>query len=306
MNYRLDFGFPYDDYNHFKSNEYGSNNNDIQNINDSFMSEPDYTNMDVYHLFSFEERNIELLNENEEFNNQLQNPSIKNNLGKNLTFYGNQKTTMIVKKTKRTNNLNVEKKLNMGRKPKNSLKKGKHTKYFEDNIMRKIKAYYLKYAHNLINKNIKNKYLKLFKLDSEISENLKKDFNITLMNTTFRGLYEDYPLSSKYRRKAKDISDLNKHIIKRIYSEYREKEIDAINILNKTYKELFNHFIRNNLDAFLNDIYEKEKEKNEPEDVIVNYVKKIEYLCNNYEQYFMDIKGRNRKQKQTNLIILIE
>ena len=61
MNYRLDFGFPYDDYNHFKSNEYGSNNNDIQNINDSFMSEPDYTNMDVYHLFSFEERNIELI-----------------------------------------------------------------------------------------------------------------------------------------------------------------------------------------------------------------------------------------------------
>ena len=295
MNYTLDCN----DYNYIKSNEYGSNNDDINYIDDSFINEPEYTSMYYHNLFSLEKGNIELLDNNDEnLINQLQTPCIKNNLEKDLICCGNQKTKMTSKKTKRSNILNVENKLNMGRKPKNVMEKGIHNKYSEDNIMRKIKSKYLKYTLNLINKSIKNKKLKLFKFDSEISKNLKKDFNKILMNTTFRELYENRPLSSRYKRKAIDNRYLNKDKIKKIYSEYRDKEIDAINILNKTYKELFEYFIRNNLNAFLNEIYEKEKEKNEPEDVIVNYVKKIEYLCNNYEQYFMGLKGRNRKEKQ--------
>ena len=290
MNYTLDCN----DYNYIESNEYGSNNDDINYIDDSFINEPDYNSIYYHNLFSLEKGNIELLDNNDEnFNNQLQTPCIKNNLEKNLTYCGNQKTKMTSKKTKRSNILNVENKLNMGRKPKNALEKGHHTKYSEDNIMRKIKAKYLKYILNLINKSIKNNKLKLFKFDSEISENLKKDFNMILMNTTFRQLYENRPLSSRYKRKAIDNRYLNKDKIKKIYSEYKDKEIDAINILNMTYKELFNHFLKNNLDNFLNEVYEKEKENNELEEDIVNYLEKIKMLCYKYEDWLKNKKGRN-------------
>ena len=185
----------------------------------------------------------------------------------------------------------------MGRKPKNVSKKGNHTKNTEDNMMRKIKTYFIKYIHNLINKSINDKNLQLLKLDSEINEKLKRDYNIKLMATTFRDLYENRPLSSKYKKKTIDNNDINKDIIQKIYSEDRDKEVEVINILNMTYKELFNDFIKNNLNTFLNEIYEKEKANNEPEEDIVNYIQKIKNLCYNYEQWFTEKKGRNRKKK---------
>ena len=291
-------------YDLFKSNQYGFYDNEIKDINFSFMNERVYSNIDDYHYNGLEEGDINLLNnkKDDELNYQFQTPCIKNEfLENNATFCRNQKTEMTSKKTKRINNLNVESKLNMGRKPKNVSKKGDHTKNTEDNMMRKIKTYFIKYIHNLINKSINNKDLQLLKLDSEINEKLKRDYNIKLMATTFRDLYENRPLSSKYKKKTIDNNDINKDIIQKIYSEDRDKEFEVINILNMTYKELFNDFIKNNLNTFLNEIYEKEKANNEPEEDIVNYIQKIKNLCYNYEQWFIIKKGRREGIKKKDL-----
>ena len=301
MNQNLVFDSPNYFYDLIKSNEYGFYNNEIKDINIPFINEKDFSNIDDYHCNGIEEGDINLLNnnKNDELNYQFQTPCIKNELLENkVTFIGNQKTEMTSKKTKRINNLNVESKLKMGRKPKNVIEKGDHTKNTEDNIMRKIKTYFIKHIHNLINKSISNKDLHLLKLDSEINEKLKRDYNIKLMGTTFRDLYENRPLSSKYKKKKIDNNDINKDIIQKIYSEDRDKEIEVINILNMTYKELFNDFIINNLNTFLNDVYEEEKRKNESEDDIVNYIDKIKNLCNNYEKWFADKKGRNKTKRK--------
>jgi len=113
------------------------------------------------------------------------------------------------------------------------------------------------------------------------------------LNTTFRYLYENSQISTKYKKQIIENNDKNKIIIKKIYDEDGDKEIDAINILNMTYKELFNHFLKNNLDNFLNEVYEKEKENNELEEDIVNYLEKIKMLCYKYEDWFKNKKGRN-------------
>ena len=190
MNHNLVFDSPNYFYDLFKSNEYEfDNNNEIKDINFSFMNERDYSNIDDYHCNGLEEGDINLLNnkKDDELNYQFQTPFIKNEfLENNVTFCGNQKTQMTSKKTKRINNLKFESKLNMGRKSKNVTEKGDHTKYTEDNMMRKIKTYFIKYIHNLINKSINNKNLQLLKLDSEINLKLKRDYNIKLMATTFR------------------------------------------------------------------------------------------------------------------------
>ncbi len=117
------------------------------------------------------------------------------------------------------------------------------------------------------------------------------------MNTTFRHLYENSQISTKYKKQIIENNDKNKNIIKKIYDEDGDKEIDAINILNMTYKELFNHFLKNNLDNFLNEVYEKEKENNELEEDIVNYLEKIKKLCYKYEDWFKNKKGRNIMKK---------
>ena len=162
-------------------------------------------------------------------------------------------------------------------------------------MIRKIKSNFIDYIHNLINNSIENKELQFLKLDSEINEKLKKDYNIELMNRSFKDLYENTPISKKYKKISKENADTNKNIIYKIYYEEPYKEFNVINLLNKTYKELFKDFVNNNLDKFLNDIKKKEKKKKESEENIINYIKNIKQLCYSYEDWYLKKKGRNRK-----------
>ena len=113
MNHNLVFDSPNYFYDLFKSNEYGFYDNEIKDINFSFMNERVYFNIDDYHYNGLEEGDINLLNnkKDDELNYQFQTPCIKNEfLENNATFCRNQKTEMTSKKTKRINNLNVESK----------------------------------------------------------------------------------------------------------------------------------------------------------------------------------------------------
>ena len=191
-------------------------------------------------------------------------------------------------------------KTNCGRKKKEDKEKGQHTQLSEDNIIRKLKSNYLKYNHNLINQSFKDQTLQFLKLDSEINENLKKDYNEKLMNTTIKELYETYPISSKYRKQRTDNSDLNKKIIDKLYSEENEekKEHDVIRLLNSTYLELFEYFREKHLDEFLNEIKNILEKNGESKEYIQEYLEKMEKLCMTYEDWFLSKRGRRKKKKQ--------
>ena len=169
-----------------------------------------------------------------------------------------------------------------------------HNKFAEDNMMRKIKTYFFKYINGQLNAKLKNKYFNFLKLDSKISENLKKDFNDSLMKTKIKDIYLNTEIRSKYRTQIKNNHDTNIKIIEEIYSE--REEIDVINTLELTYFDLFGEFRNNYLEQFLNRIKKEEEDKKESEKDINAYLDKIKSLCLNYEGWFNNKKGRNRNK----------
>ena len=217
------------------------------------------------------------------------------------------------------NNKNLQKKA-QGRKKKEEKDKGNHTKYSFDNIMRKIKSNFMDFCHKLLNRSIKDKNLQFLKLNSKINENLKRDYNIELFKKTIQDLYENSPISSKYRKQIKECSNKNKMIIQEIYKKENE-EIEAIKILKLTYGELFQIFRKkiagispeledkikditllqsdefNDINKFFNEIREQEINKNELLEDTDEYLNNVKNLCLNYEDWFNDKKGRNRKKK---------
>ena len=194
-------------------------------------------------------------------------------------------------------NKKKEEKIKAGRKKKGEKDKGKHTKHCEDNMMRKIKSNFSIYSHNLINQSLKNKNIKFFKLDSEINKNLKKDYNIILMNTQFKDLYKNSSLSGKYRKQKIHNFEINKKLIIKLYNDETNKEIDAIKLLNLTYIEFFKKFREEYLEEFLKIIRNEETKNNESEENIRKYVDSIKSLCFNFENWFIEKKGRNREKK---------
>ena len=190
-----------------------------------------------------------------------------------------------------------EEKIKAGRKKKGEKDKGKHTKHCEDNMIRKIKSNFSIYSHNLINHSLKNKNIKFFKLDSEINKNLKKDYNISLMNTQFKDLYKNSSISRKYRKQKIHNFEINKKLIIKLYNDETNKEIDAIKLLNLTYIEFFKKFREEYLEEFLRIIRNEENKNNESEENIRKYVDSIKNLCFNFENWFIEKKGRNREKK---------
>ena len=214
-------------------------------------------------------------------------------------------------------NKNLEKQ--KGRKKKGQTDKGNHTKFSEDNIMRKIKSNFLNYCYNLLNKSLKDKKLVFVRLTGNISKNLKRDYNLNLLNKTIKDLYSNSIISGKYIRNKETFCNINKKLIKQIFRENKEKE--TIQILNLTYFELFRIFRRKIIDinfelkqkieninilnennfgdiiSFLSGVEEQEINKNENKENIQEYINKITELCIKYENWFSSKKGRNRNKQ---------
>ena len=102
----------------------------------------------------------------------------------------------------------------MGRKRRNDSNKGSHTKNTPDNIMPKIKSNFFGYIH-LLNKSLISKDIRFSKLDSKINKELKKDFNLNLLDRTIRDIYEKTGISSKLTKISIINSNINKEIIQK-------------------------------------------------------------------------------------------
>ena len=187
-------------------------------------------------------------------------------------------------------------------KKKDEIEKGEHTKFSEDNLMRKIKSHLLDYIHERLNKSFINKDLQFLKLFCKINENLKKDYNMDLMEKTIKELYENSPISNKYRKKKFINSENNKILIKQLYKEtnYDNYEFEVMDILNSTYLDLLIEFRNKNFNEFLDEIEKEEKAKGETEENICIYKASIGYLCMNYEDWFRKKNGRKRNKNNKN------
>ena len=176
-----------------------------------------------------------------------------------------------------------------GRKQKNDETIGNalHTKKNEDNIMRKIKTHFLLFKVKLLNRSLKDKTNRFYKLDKKISEKLKRDFNIQLMKKTLRELFLTMKVNDRYKKNCDD----NRLLVEKIFKEKKEKE--TMKLLEMTYIEMVILIREKYLQEFLETIERKEVINEDFEDYM-NLVKKLLF---GYENWFESKKGRNRESK---------
>ncbi len=176
-----------------------------------------------------------------------------------------------------------------GRKQKNDETIGNalHTKKNEDNVMRKIKTHILLFKVKLLNRSLKDKKYRFYKLDKKISEKLKRDFNIQLMKKTLRELFLTMKVNDRYKKNCDD----NRLLVEKIFKEKKEKE--TMKLLEMTYIEMVILIREKYLQEFLETIERKEVINEDFEDYM-NLVKKLLF---GYENWFESKKGRNRESK---------
>ena len=180
-----------------------------------------------------------------------------------------------------------------GRKKKmiSKLIKSGHNKNNEDNIMRKIKTHLFEYIVNQLNLSLSDERKKFYKIDKSLSENLKKDFNMELMEKRIFDIFMNTKISKKYKR----ISDkfYNAKLINTILAENIEKE--TIKLLSMKIIDMINFIIENQLEEFLSIIENKEKgidESNSEE-----YMGLLRKVLINYQNWFSIKRGRVRLKK---------
>ena len=192
------------------------------------------------------------------------------------------------KKILHENNTNKK----IGRRLKDEIynSKAKHDKFSEDNIIIKIKTYIFKYILDLLNESLQYSKFKFYPLNTKLNTNIKKDFNMKLLDRTVYDLYYNEDLNKTYING----NDSNKLLIKKIYEENDEKK--NLKILKMKYKDILNYIKEKDLENFLEKI--KEKEKKNKGKYIDLYMDSVNHLLKEYENWFKMKNGRNPKKQQ--------
>jgi len=179
----------------------------------------------------------------------------------------------------------------MGRRLKDEVysTEAKHDKFKDDNIIRKIKTFIFKYILIKLNESLEFTKYKFYPLNAALRKNIKKDFNLKLLDRTIFDLYNTEDLNKTYRNG----NDSNKILIKKILDENIEKK--TIDILNMKFRDVLNHIREKDLENFLEKIKEKEKKnKGKPIDL---YMENVAHLLKDFEKWFERKNGRELGKK---------
>ena len=191
----------------------------------------------------------------------------------------------------------------MGRLKKDSFVKGKHDKFSEDNIIRKIKRRFLENVRIYINDEYKNycqdkkktngKKNWLKKIDPKFSRSIKRKDNLQWFNLKIFEIFSEN-LSSKYT--TFDTSS-NKKKIKILLKSKESSKLK--NILNTTIDTLFNKYIKNEkFDNFItlnDDKIQLEKQmKQLGQENIKEYLERYESIAKNLKTIFIKKIERNK------------
>ena len=179
--------------------------------------------------------------------------------------------------------------INLGRKRRSDEREAYHTKYRSDNMMRKIKTYFMNFVHNYLNESLTFSHKTFLKINKKVSENLRKDFNMSLMQMTIKDIYEQHSINEKYSDYKKG-RNINQALIKEIFE--KNKDIETIKILNSKYIDLIIVLRTKFLDKFSSELIEKEIKLGENKDDALMYVNELKDLLINYEEWFEKKAGR--------------
>ena len=153
-------------------------------------------------------------------------------------------------------------------------------------MMRTIKTALFKQIIKQLNDSLENKKYKFSKLAPKIHQDLKVATNKELLNKTIGNIYSNPSFQ------CKNGNNSNIELIEKIYTE--NKEIETIKLLNLTFRDFWKYITEQKPHHFLNEI--KEKEINNKIQDRDKYMKNMENLLINFEDWFNSKKARNRKK----------
>ena len=197
-----------------------------------------------------------------------------------------------------------------GRMKKNSVIKGNHNNFSQDNIIRKIKARFLEklrkylnseYQSYLFKKNFKkhknNNWLK--KINPKMSREIRKEDNLKWFDAKIWEIFSEN-ISERYSNSS---VDLNKRKIKRIYIIKEAKNI--INILNSKVEFYFDKYVNDEQIEGFKTLKDELKElevrmKKTNQENIEEYLEKYKFTAINMKDIFLNKisrKNNNKKNK---------
>ena len=181
----------------------------------------------------------------------------------------------------------------VGRKRKTSSDRATHTKFSEDNILRKIKVKFLHKLTNYVNSIILSKYgnqiRPLKHLKGKISQNNGVNYNKKLLFSNLRDIFSSNEINGKYKLFEKFY---NKEVIQKIYED---NITELIEILETSFIDAFKIFRNYKDDSTkmiglekINIVVEEMKNKEKDEE----YINKFVNVANDFENRYLKKIGR--------------
>lgn len=166
-----------------------------------------------------------------------------------------------------------------------------HNKICNDNIRRRIKAlfnnYIIKLLNNLLKKNFIGTKMKFVKINIRITKDVGIKYNRNLLDKKIRDIITN--VSKKCLNQDNNIKCIK-------YIESRKNNEEIINVLNKTYKDLYvNYYLKSSKNDILDNSFEAHKQK-----ILGLYGKEYSelFIKNAYNFIEFFAKGKNRKPRR--------
>ena len=188
-----------------------------------------------------------------------------------------------------------------------------HTKYANDNMIRKIKRIIINHMMEFINKKIEEKYKnigngirikKLLKMEKEQVSKSETNYNIGFLNKKLKDIFSEN-ITKRYSIYP---PEKNKILVEKLINEQDLEKKEYFNALfNLTFIDCVEHFINKKYIPILRDLElfeeiikvpEKAKliSKNINEDA--DYIESVKYFLENYENILRKIKARPRSLEE--------
>ena len=264
-----------------------------QNHNNFFIVQDKDKKIPLYNSFLMKKReNIENRKENNKNEKEIEeitfgiNNQKFNDENKNINSSNTNNSSKEIDIPKKINIFEIKRLKKVGRKPKLFKEISVHTKFSDDNILRKINVKFFQKLVSYLNSIIMSKYsakIKTLKpLKGEISQNNAINFNRVLLNSKLKDIFLSYEINGKFKTFDKKY---NKSVIENIYIE---KIKELIDILEMTFLDVFKIFRDLNETQKLNgfekiDSVIREMSVKEIDD---NYIEKFKNAVMNFENMY--------------------
>ena len=225
--------------------------------------------------------------------------TIKSKSGKN-----NMKTNVIFM-TKKILSQNKKNKIQ----EKNNETKHTHTKYANDNMIRKIKFIIINHMMDFINLKINERYnnsriKKLLTMEKSQTSNTLVNDNINFLNKKLKDIFSE-KITGRYTNRILYPPERNKNLIEELINEQDEEKKQYFNnLFNLTFIDCLDHFINKKFIPILKDLESFEEiikvpEKYKKKKLNINesdYIETLRQFLENYESILRNINQRKKKK----------